>query len=80
MDWSGTSLKSTLLRKFSDVPHSTDALVKFLDIHQKEDETCSSYIIRAQDLLSRAHNTNNFTLISALTFHLPLVKGFLKDG
>ena len=69
------SLKNTLLKKYSDVPYRSNAMVKYFAIRQDEDESCTQYLIRVRDLLERGHSTNKLELINAEGFHILLLKG-----
>ena len=71
-------IKNTLLKKYSNVPYRSNAMVRYFAIIQGEDESCTQYLIHARDLLERGHSTSKLELIDAEGFHLPLLKG-LQD-
>ena len=68
-------IKNTLLKKYSNVPHRSNAMAKYFAIRQGEDESCTQYLIQARDLLERDHSTSKLEHIDAEGFHILLLKG-----
>ena len=78
LDWH--SLKKHLTTNYLEIPYDTHAINAYDNLHQGNDESTSTYLHRAQDILENIHHTSDMTSIPAIsTNHAKILTG-LKDS
>ena len=74
------SLKKHPTTNYSEIPYNTHAINAYANLHQGSDESTSTCLHRAQDILECIHHTSDMTSISAIsTNHAKILTG-LRDS